>query len=63
MGSLLDAGNLTVAAAMNHADVTVWARPKVAIIATGDELVSVGTAPEPGPDRRLQCSWRGASRP
>lgn len=46
-GSMLDAGNLVVAAAMNHPQVEVIARPLVAIIATGDELVPVGTTPGP----------------
>lgn len=46
-GAVLDAGNLVVAAAMNHAEAEVHARPLVAIIATGDELVPVGAAPGP----------------
>lgn len=37
-GRLLDAGAITLAAAMNHPQVEVYARPKVAILATGDEL-------------------------
>jgi molybdopterin molybdotransferase len=44
-GDVLDAGRLTVAAAMNHADLTVYARPRVAVLATGDELVAPGTLP------------------
>ncbi|WP_439604701.1 molybdopterin molybdotransferase MoeA [Shinella sp.] len=44
-GDVLDAGRLTVAAAMNHAAVTVYARPRIAVLATGDELVSPGTPP------------------
>jgi molybdopterin molybdotransferase len=44
-GDMLDAGRMTVAAAMNHPDVTVFTRPRVALIATGDELVPPGTAP------------------
>ena len=47
-GTVLDAGVLVVAAAMNHAEVQVHARPLVAIIATGDELVPVGGRPGPG---------------
>ncbi len=46
-GTLLDAGSLVVAAAMNHAEVAVFARPLVAVIATGDELVQVGSQPGP----------------
>lgn len=43
-GELLDAGRLTVAAAMNHPVLHVYARPKVALLATGDELVPPGSA-------------------
>lgn len=43
-GILLDAGRLTVAAAMNHPVLNVYARPKVALLATGDELVPPGSA-------------------
>lgn len=44
-GSVLDAGRLTVAAAMNHAELKVHARPRIAILATGDELVPAGNVP------------------
>ncbi|MGB3814099.1 MAG: gephyrin-like molybdotransferase Glp [Shinella sp.] len=44
-GDVLDAGRLTVAAAMNHATLTVYARPRIAVLATGDELVAPGTTP------------------
>ena len=44
-GNVLDAGRLTVAAAMNHAVLPVHARPRVALLATGDELVPPGTPP------------------
>lgn len=44
-GDVLDAGRLTVAAAMNHAELTVYARPRIALLATGDELVPAGTQP------------------
>jgi molybdopterin molybdotransferase len=33
---------------MNHATLPVYRRPKVAIVATGDELVPPGTEPGPG---------------
>jgi molybdopterin molybdotransferase len=36
-----------LAAAMNHADLRVRRMPKVAILATGDEVVPPGTEPEP----------------
>lgn len=37
-GRRLDAGAITLAAAMNHAVLPVYRRPRVAILATGDEL-------------------------
>lgn len=43
-GDVLDAGRLTVAAGMNYAVMNVYARPKVAILATGDELVPPGSS-------------------
>ena len=46
-GSVMDYSRLTVAAAMNHAAIPVFRRPRIAILATGDELVSPGTLPGP----------------
>ncbi|MCC8933298.1 gephyrin-like molybdotransferase Glp [Rhizobium sp. 'Codium 1'] len=46
-GIQLDFSHLTLAAAMNHARLPVFRRPKIAILATGDELVSPGSAPGP----------------
>ncbi len=48
-GRRLTASDIALAAAMNHATLPCRRRPRVAIIATGDELVSPGT--EPGPDQ------------
>ncbi|MFA7413754.1 MAG: gephyrin-like molybdotransferase Glp [Rhizobium sp.] len=44
-GTTLDFARLTLVAAMNHREVTVYRRPLVAILATGDELVSPGETP------------------
>ena len=44
---LLGATDIALLAAMNVATVPVARRPKVALIATGDELVMPGEAPEP----------------
>jgi molybdopterin molybdotransferase len=44
----LTARDLALVAAMNHATVPVFRRPRVALLATGDELVLPGTAPGPG---------------
>ena len=47
-GHRLRARDLALAAAMNHPLLPVYRRPKVAIFATGDELVPPGTEPGPG---------------
>jgi molybdopterin molybdotransferase len=48
MGRRLTGRDVSLAAAMNHATVPVTRRPKVAIVATGDELVPPGSEPGPG---------------
>lgn len=47
-GRRLHAADIALLAAMNIPAVTVSARPCIAILAGGDELVSPGTAPGPG---------------
>jgi molybdopterin molybdotransferase len=47
-GHRLTARDLALAAGMNHARVPVHRRPKIAVLATGDELVPPGTQPAPG---------------
>jgi len=47
-GHRLTARDLALASGMNHPRVHVHRRPKVALIATGDELVPVGTDLRPG---------------
>jgi molybdopterin molybdotransferase len=47
-GRRLSARDIALAAAMNHAEIPVRRRPKVAILATGDELVPPGTKLGPG---------------
>ena len=47
-GRRLTGRDVALAAAMNHAVVPVHRRPKIAIVATGDELVPPGTEPGPG---------------
>lgn len=39
--------DLTLAAAMNHATLTVYRKPRIAILATGDELLPPGSTPQP----------------
>ncbi|MFM2282319.1 MAG: hypothetical protein RLZZ444_4550 [Pseudomonadota bacterium] len=58
-GTVLDAGALMVAAAMNHAELPVYRKPLVAVIATGDELVRPGEMP--GPDQIIASSTYAVS--
>jgi molybdopterin molybdotransferase len=41
-GTGLDGASLALAAAMGHADVPVFERPRVAILSTGDEIIEPG---------------------
>ncbi len=45
MGRVLGAAEIAVAASCGCAEVSVFARPKVAIVATGDELVELDATP------------------
>jgi molybdopterin molybdotransferase len=47
-GTVLDPQSLSLAASMDHPEVEVYQKPKVAIIATGDELVMPGQATKSG---------------
>jgi molybdopterin molybdotransferase len=47
-GFCLTPRGIALAAALNHATVPVHRRPRVAVLATGDELVEPGTPPAPG---------------
>ncbi|WP_050384854.1 molybdopterin molybdotransferase MoeA [Bradyrhizobium pachyrhizi] len=47
-GSRLSDRALSLAAAMNYPELAVRRRPKVAVLATGDELVMPGSLPGPG---------------
>jgi molybdopterin molybdotransferase len=47
-GRRLTGRDVALAAAMNHATLPVHRRPKIAVVATGDELVPPGTEPAPG---------------
>lgn len=48
VGRLLDASAITLAAAAGHATLKVRQAPRIAILATGDELVEPGHKPGPG---------------
>ncbi|WP_314958450.1 gephyrin-like molybdotransferase Glp [Bradyrhizobium cosmicum] len=47
-GTRLTERDIALAAAMNHPHLAVCRRPRVAILATGDELAMPGTTPGPG---------------
>lgn len=47
-GSVIGAGQIALAASCGYAELEVFAKPRVAILATGDELVPVDAAPGPG---------------
>lgn len=47
-GAVLHGGHIALAAACGCAELDVFARPRVAILATGDELVPVEAEPGPG---------------
>jgi molybdopterin molybdotransferase len=47
-GTRLGPQHIALAAACGHPTVDVFRRPRVAILATGDELVPVGSVPGPG---------------
>ena len=46
-GTRLDASHIATLATTGNIDVPVFARPSVAILSTGDELVDAGEVPEP----------------
>ncbi|PDS77133.1 gephyrin-like molybdotransferase Glp [Rhizobium sp. L43] len=46
-GTVLDFSRLTVAAGMNRPEVEIFRRPRIAILATGDELLPPGSTPGP----------------
>lgn len=47
-GGVLSPASLSLAAAMNHAEIPVVRKPRIAIIATGDELLPPGSEVGPG---------------
>lgn len=58
-GTVLDAANLSLAAASGHAKLPVYRKPRVAILATGDELVAPGVTA--GPDQIVASNGYGTA--
>ncbi len=58
-GLVLGSRAIALAASMNHAQIAVRARPRVAILATGDELVPPGG--DPGPDQIIASNSAGVA--
>ena len=56
-GRILDPAALSLAAAANHATLLVVRKPRVAILATGDELLPPGSTP--GPDQIIASNAYG----
>ncbi|MCZ8187882.1 MAG: molybdopterin molybdotransferase MoeA [Beijerinckiaceae bacterium] len=46
-GTRLTPGHIALAGAMNHAEIPVFARPRIGVLATGDELVLPGASRAP----------------
>ena len=59
-GSLVSPGTVALAAACGYAALKVFTRPRVAILATGDELVPVEAAPKPGQIRNSNAPMLAA---
>jgi molybdopterin molybdotransferase len=47
VGDTIGAAQIAVAASVGAAHVRVWPRPRVAVLATGDELIAIDAAPGP----------------
>ncbi|MEM0900888.1 MAG: gephyrin-like molybdotransferase Glp [Pseudomonadota bacterium] len=47
-GAILDGNLISLAAAGNHASLPVYRKPRIAVLATGDELRTPGSALQPG---------------
>jgi molybdopterin molybdotransferase len=60
VGTRLGAAQIAVAAACGCATVEVFAKPRVAILATGDELVPIKSSPAPGQIRNSNAPMLAA---
>jgi molybdopterin molybdotransferase len=59
-GTVLHFGQIALAAACGYSALEVFVRPRVAILTSGDELVSVGSTPAPGQIRNSNAPMLAA---
>jgi molybdopterin molybdotransferase len=59
-GTLIGAAQIALAASCGATQLTVYARPRVAILSTGDELVPIATKPKPGQIRNSSSAMLAA---
>ena len=59
-GTALHSGQIALAAACGYASLDVFVRPRIAILATGDELVPVAASPAPGQIRNSNAPMLAA---
>ncbi len=59
-GTLIGAAQIALAASCGCADLKVYARPRVAILSTGDELVPIAAKPKPGQIRNSSSAMLAA---
>ncbi len=59
-GTVIDAAQVALAASCGSAYLKVYARPRVAILSTGDELVPIAAKPKPGQIRNSSSAMLAA---
>ncbi len=59
-GTMLTPGQIALGAACGYASLSVFLRPRVAILSTGDELVPVASSPAPGQIRNSNAPMLAA---
>ncbi|HKN21055.1 MAG TPA: gephyrin-like molybdotransferase Glp [Terracidiphilus sp.] len=59
-GTLIGAAQIALAASCGCAELTVYAKPRVAILSTGDELVPIAAKPAPGQIRNSSSAMLAA---
>jgi len=59
-GTLLGAAQVALAASCGYAELTVYPKPRVAILSTGDELVPIAAKPAPGQIRNSSSAMLAA---